>query len=84
MITVYAICDKMSGQIYVGMTNDLERRISEHRRGQSFYTKRFTDFYVIYSEHFASYIDGRRKEKFLKNGSGKEFLKSLIKQAGVV
>ena len=78
MITVYAIYDRVSGEVYVGMTNDLERRIGEHRRGQSFYTKKFRDFRVIYTETFVNYTDGRKKEKYLKNGSGKEFLKSLL------
>lgn len=66
------------------MTNDLERRLSEHRRGQSFYTRRFKDFQVIYSKNFENYIEGRKKEKALKNASGKEFLKSLVKKAGIV
>ena len=79
MITVYAICDRISKQIYVGMTNNLERRLSEHKRGQSFYTKRFQDFHLIYSEEFANYVDGRKKEKSLKNASGKEFLRGFIK-----
>lgn len=78
MITVYALYDKVTDQVYVGMTNNLERRIAEHKRGQSFYTRRFKDFEVIYKEVFRSYAEGRKKEKYLKGGSGKEFLKSLI------
>lgn len=84
MITVYALYDRITKQIYVGMTNDLDRRLSEHRRGQSFYTRRFEDFRVIYREEFVNYIEGRKKEKSLKGGVGKEFLKSMIRQAGVV
>jgi putative endonuclease len=79
MVTVYALYDIASGQIYVGMTNDIERRLGEHRRGQSFYTRRFKEFKVMYTENFENYTDGRKQEKYLKNGSGKEFLKTLIK-----
>lgn len=66
------------------MTNDLGRRLLEHERGQSKYTRKFSDFSLIYKEEFASYKLGRKKEKYLKSGCGKEFLKNLIKQAGVV
>jgi len=79
MITVYAIFDKIIKEIYVGMTNDLERRLSEHKRGQSKYTKKFIDFILIYKEEFDSYINARKKEKYLKSGCGKEFLKSFKK-----
>ncbi len=79
MITVYAIYDKLLDQIYVGMTNNLERRVGEHKRGQSFYTRQFKDFKLIYKESFENYTEGRKKEKYLKQGAGKEFLRTLIK-----
>ncbi len=78
MITVYALYDKNLGEIYVGMTNNLERRLSEHRRGQSFYTKKFKEFELIFSQEFENYTKGRKREKYLKHGSGKEFLRTLI------
>ncbi|MBI2100624.1 MAG: GIY-YIG nuclease family protein [Candidatus Vogelbacteria bacterium] len=78
MILVYAICDRPSKEIYVGLTNNLERRIREHRRGQSFYTRRFRDFVVLYQEEYPDYRSARKREKYLKSGIGKEFLRSLI------
>ena len=83
MITVYAIYDKISGEIYVGMTNNLERRLGQHKRKESAYTKKFGNCQLIYSEETSDYREGRKREKFLKNGSGKEFLKKFI-QAGIV
>ncbi len=50
MIIVYAIYDKKLKEIYVGMTNNLERRLAEHRRGQSKYTKKFKNFVLVYKE----------------------------------
>ncbi|MFZ3031892.1 MAG: GIY-YIG nuclease family protein [Candidatus Moraniibacteriota bacterium] len=78
MITVYALYDKHLEEIYVGMTNNLARRLSEHKRGQSFYTKKFKEFNLIFSQEFENYTDGRKKEKYLKHGSGKEFLRTLV------
>ena len=78
MVIVYALYDRESRQIYVGMTNNLERRLREHRRGQSFFTRRFKDITVIYTENREDYESGRRREKYLKSGIGREFLRTLI------
>ena len=76
-ITVYAIRDKASGQIYIGMTNNLDRRLSEHRRGQSFFTSQFGSFELTYQKAFPDYKTGREHEKYLKSSAGKRFLKSV-------
>jgi len=78
MIAVYAIYDRLCHEIYVGMTNDLNRRMGEHTRGQTKYTRKFSDFNLIFSEEFEDYKIARKKEKYLKSGCGKEFLKTLI------
>ncbi len=78
MITVYSLYDKILNEIYVGMTNDFERRLSEHKRGQSFYTRKFKSFVVLHKEEYPDYKIARKREKYLKSGIGKEFLRSLI------
>jgi len=77
-ITVYAIYDDECDEIYVGMTNNLERRLEEHKRGQSFYTRKFKNSKLIYKETHINYKEGRKREKYLKNSSGKEFLRKFI------
>lgn len=79
MVIVYALYDKGLKQIYVGMTNNLERRLHQHQRGESLYTRQFSDFVVIYTESCEGYGDGRKREKYLKSGFGKKFLKTLIR-----
>ena len=59
------------------MTNDLERRIAEHNNGVNKSTKAYRPFKLIYSETFPDRISARAKEKYLKSGIGKEFLKML-------
>lgn len=78
MIVVYAIFDNVSREIYVGMTNSVERRLAEHKRGQSEYTRKFKDISLFYKEEFSNYKEARVKEKYLKSGCGKEFLKRLL------
>ncbi len=63
--------------IYVGMTEDLDRRIAEHISGKNKTTKPYKPFKLIYSEEFQTRMEARIKEKNLKSGSGKEFLKKM-------
>jgi len=77
MFYVYAIKSEIRNYIYVGLTNNLERRISEHNNGQNKSTKAYKPFVLIYSEKHLERKDARIKEKYFKSGIGKELLKGL-------
>ena len=77
MYFVYAIKSRARQYIYVGMTNNTQRRISEHNSGKERTTKRYAPFDTIYIEECSSRVEARMREKYLKSGIGKEFLKSL-------
>jgi putative endonuclease len=77
MYSVYAIKSTKKNYIYVWLTNNLERRIYEHNLWKEKTTKPYTPFILIYSENFETRVEARIKEKYLKSGCGKEFLKNL-------
>ena len=77
MYFVYAIKSLQRNYIYTGLTNNLERRLSEHNNGYNKTTKPYTPFMLIYSERFETRVEARKREKYLKSGSGKEFLKKI-------
>lgn len=84
MVSVYAIFDEIKKEVYVGLTNNLERRLSEHKRGQSGYTKKYRNPIIFHTEEFENYQLARKREKYLKSGIGKEYLKEQLKTAGFV
>lgn len=75
MYTVYAIKSINRNYIYVGLTNNLERRFAEHNLGYNKTTKSYKPFRIIFSETVPNRIEARSREKYLKSGIGKEFLK---------
>jgi len=77
MFYVYAIKSLVKNYIYIGMTNDIERRIAEHNSGENRSTKAYKPFILIHKEVFDTRIEARTKEKYLKSGVGKEYLKLL-------
>ena len=79
MFHVYAIKSILRNYIYVGLTNNLGRRFGEHNNGENKTTNPYKPFELIFIEKFVKRSDARKKEKFLKSGIGKEFLKALVK-----
>ncbi|MCX2718868.1 GIY-YIG nuclease family protein [Lentiprolixibacter aurantiacus] len=77
MIEVYAIRSIHRKYIYVGITNNIVRRLKEHNKGYNKKTKAYSPYELIYTKGFATRSEARKHEKFLKSGSGKEFLKTL-------
>jgi len=77
MFFVYAIKSISRNYIYVGLTNDIERRLAEHNKKENRSTKAYAPFELILKESFEKRVEAREREKYLKSGIGKEFLKSL-------
>ena len=77
MFFVYAIRSLTRNYIYVGLSNNYERRFKEHNEGYERTTKLYRPFELILVEEFPTRPDARKREKFLKSGVGKSYLRSL-------
>ncbi|HBT92195.1 MAG TPA: endonuclease [Candidatus Veblenbacteria bacterium] len=75
---VYILKSKKNGKLYKGYTNDLKRRLKEHKVGKSVFTKQNGPWELIYYEAFEKKEDARREEEFLKSGKGRERIKWLF------
>jgi putative endonuclease len=74
---VYAIKSQSRNYIYVGLSSDPEKRLTQHNRGYEKTTRLYRPFNIILKEDFNTRPEARKREKYLKSGAGKEFLKSL-------
>lgn len=77
MYFVYALQSEQDGRVYVGFSSDVDKRLSQHNAGKTKSTKGYRPWRLIYSEQALTREEARKREKFFKGGSGKEFLKSL-------
>lgn len=77
MFTVYAIKSTTHNFIYVGMTENLDERLSRHNNGYVQSTKNFRPFNLIYQEQAVDGTQARIREKYFKSTSGKRFLRNL-------
>lgn len=76
---VYALKSLVDDRIYVGFTSNLEKRLVEHNSGKTKSTKGYRPWVLLYSEEVLGRINARNREKYLKSGVGKEFLKTIVK-----
>jgi putative endonuclease len=78
LIFVYALYSKEFDRIYVGMTNNLERRLHEHNNLQNTSTKAFAPWIILFSESYSNRTLARDREKYLKSYRGRTFIRSRI------
>lgn len=75
---VYVLTNKPDGVLYVGVTNDILRRVREHkeRKGSSF-TKKYGLDVLVYYEQFQYIGQAIQREKQIKAGSRKKKLELI-------
>lgn len=78
MYVVYVLKSMSFEKAYVGMTTDINRRLKEHDSKKHSYTKRFVPWKIIHIENFTSGTEARKREKYFKSASGRNFLKKNV------
>jgi len=77
MIFLYVIKSKVKKFRYIGITNNLTRRIRDHNSGKNKSTAPYIPFDLNFKEEYYSYEEARKRERFLKSGQGRKFLDEL-------
>lgn len=78
MIYVYVLQSLVDGKFYIGMTNNIDRRIKQHNNGKVRSTKNRKPFKIVHKEPFVDRKDARSREKYYKSGFGREQLKTTF------
>ena len=75
---MYVLEGLASRKRYVGIAEDLQVRLQDHRARRTKGAQFIGDFRVIYTERHESYAAARAREKFLKSGTGRAWLQKVI------
>jgi putative endonuclease len=75
---VYVLKSLKDNFIYVGHTNDLKERIQQHNQGAVISTKYRKPLKLIYYEASSILKDAIKREKTLKTGFGRAYLKRRL------
>lgn len=76
---VYILLSAKDNQFYTGYTCDLENRLKLHNEGKVVSTKNRLPLKLVYFEGCINQQDATRREKYLKSGSGKIYLRNRLK-----
>lgn len=74
----YILKSEKDSKIYTGYTKDLRKRLDQHNKGLSTYTKGRGPFELIYYEACLLEDKARSRELYLKSGMGKRYLKNRL------
>lgn len=84
MYFVYVLYNKAASKIYIGETNNLDKRVKQHNDPNNFlsrFTKRFAgEWILIYKEEVESRSKALKREKQLKSSRGRAFIHALVAQ----
>lgn len=79
MYYVYLLENKDDKGWYIGYTSNLKRRLKEHQSGYGSQTTGMKiGWELIYYEAYLNEKDAKGRERFLKSGSGRKYLKKQL------
>ena len=76
----YIMKSQKDNRWYTGCTIGLQKRFKDHNDGKVFSTKSRGPFKLIYFEACLNKDDAFPREKYLKSGMGKRYLKNRLKR----
>jgi putative endonuclease len=79
MFYTYILKSKVDNKLYVGWTDNLKDRLIKHQKGQVSSTKLRRPFELIYYEACLNREDAIKREKSLKTGFGRAYIKRRLK-----
>lgn len=79
MYYVYVLKSTKTSKWYTGATRDLQKRFQQHNSSSTKATKDGKPWQLIYYEACHNKFDMRAREKYLKSGMGKRYIKNRLK-----
>lgn len=77
---VYVLHNKRKNFIYIGYSEDLRQRVTEHNKGYSKSTKAYLPLELIHYEAYKNKKDAKRRELYLKTNRGRTTLITMLKE----
>lgn len=81
---MYILKNEETDRYYIGSTNNLERRLKQHKAGLTRTTRILKTYDLVYIEDFSNIFDARNREKQLKSYKSKKYIIWLINKNGPV
>jgi putative endonuclease len=78
MFSMYILQSSNSGRYYIGHTDEISRRLTEHNSGMAKYTQREKPWKVVYVENFVTRSAAMKRELEIKRKKSRKYIEKLI------
>ena len=78
MYYMYILESKKDKTLYIGLTDNIPKRLKEHNSGMSKYTKGHSPYAIVFYSAFINRSLAVKFERYLKTASGRAFIKKKI------
>ncbi|MBL7137106.1 MAG: GIY-YIG nuclease family protein [Candidatus Marinimicrobia bacterium] len=75
---VYVLKSLKDNGLYIGMSQDVSRRLKEHNDGRTRSTKSRKPFEIVYTEECENREAARKRERYFKSGAGRRYLDKIL------
>jgi len=83
MASLYILQSETTGRFYVGSTNDLDRRLSEHARNHTPSTRNRGPWKLVRREEYLTLFEARQREAEIKRWKSSRLIRELISHGTV-
>jgi putative endonuclease len=83
MATAYILQSEKTGRYYVGSTNNLDRRLSEHARAHTPSTRNRGPWKLVHREEFATLVQAQRREIEIKRWKSSRIINEIVSRGSV-
>ena len=77
---VYVLYSHKDKKFYTGYSGDLGNRLKEHKMGKVYSTRYRRPLELIYYEAYRNENDAQRRERYMKSGKGKKYIKVRLRR----
>ncbi len=74
----YVLYSELFDRLYIGQTDNLEKRLLQHKKGKVPSTKPYFPYKLIHVEEFSTRKEAVEREKTLKLGKERKWLRKII------
>lgn len=78
MYGIYILISKKDGSLYTGYSSNVKVRFDEHQKGKVHSTRDKRPLEMIYCELYKNKKDALQREKYLKSGWGRNYVKKIL------
>lgn len=80
MCYLYILKNETTGKYYIGSTNNLNRRLRQHKAGTTRTTRVLKTDKLVYYEEYSDIFLARQREKKLKSYKSRKYIDWLVKK----